>query len=1123
MRPSVLNNLVEQARGGDPKVHSLYLNLTEACNLRCPSCHVSEPDFRPPKDLLDAATCARVVEEAADLGAADLYMVGGEPLLHREMFLSAARAAKRRGLFCETTTNGTRFDDELIEELVRIRFDGIALSLDGATAGVNDYLRSKPGVFEAISRAARKFSEQKQRLGSPFPVLKFNTVLSNRNFHQLGDFIRLASELGVDWVVVQTLGRLSSQFDSLSLDGGQLASAREQAKEALRLADKLGVKTNLRTISEPVVHKYAANFDRYLADTVAPLPAEKFFSAPCFMPFYHIVVDHQGVVHPCWNHKNPLRETVFDKSLREIFLGPHFTEAREAFLRKHVPSFCANCCMEHVYTTNVLRVQGMTEVGQYAEAVALCDEVLEKDPDNLRYQQLRQSTLSARCTALHGEFRERLEDSSSGVTSNEIAGGLRELLASFDEAKVDVQALGRLVPTLIEKGELETAGYLTNELIRRKGESEEYRDLLHSVDMARASRRLTRLLERMNAAASQGPAGGAAEKEVRTVASEFRRLNLDLTALGGLVAPLMEKTSFEPAIWLLDEMTSREASPELLELRANTLVARASHQHRTMLEKLHAALEAAEQEQTPEALHRKREELDRQVRGLEREIRALAGEFRATGIGVAALGGLAPLLNKFQAYDTALWLNDELLKDDPGNAQWLELRANTMVSRATHRHGQLIREFHRDGGEAPVDSMPPREVLEQHRAQVERDLQSLMDEYQRRGADPLPLLMMVPVLMDAEAWQAALGLLDHLELKAGSTAAIRKARRDVLVNQVRAAHRALLDRLSKRRHGLSREDLRQIDGMTRSLAASFREQALPMADMKGLIPILIEARAADTAIWLIDTLRQPLNGDGDLPQFLAAAWIARASGRHADTLRQWTAAPRGEPANGTPAVSPPAPELETALAREARLVEEECRMLMRDCVSRDGDAALLIGWLSILLELGLYALALELNDLISARVKPDPYVLWTRAAALEKLGRFEESWEVLKKAAALPAVDVVRATIEDTMAGVLCRLGRYEEAMTAARAALAVQPDRVETRVILGYALHKMNQTGLASVELSSGPAAALPPVKTFLEKAGGQDANGSSPRHGGYWYVGGARVSFHFIRPEDRPAFGLE
>ncbi|MCG3172516.1 MAG: Coenzyme PQQ synthesis protein E [Myxococcota bacterium] len=850
MRPSVLNNLVEQARGGDPKVHSLYLNLTEACNLRCPSCHVSEPDFRPPKDLLDAATCARVVEEAADLGAADLYMVGGEPLLHREMFLSAARAAKRRGLFCETTTNGTRFDDELIEELVRIRFDGIALSLDGATAGVNDYLRSKPGVFEAISRAARKFSEQKQRLGSPFPVLKFNTVLSNRNFHQLGDFIRLASELGVDWVVVQTLGRLSSQFDSLSLDGGQLASAREQAKEALRLADKLGVKTNLRTISEPVVHKYAANFDRYLADTVAPLPAEKFFSAPCFMPFYHIVVDHQGVVHPCWNHKNPLRETVFDKSLREIFLGPHFTEAREAFLRKHVPSFCANCCMEHVYTTNVLRVQGMTEVGQYAEAVALCDEVLEKDPDNLRYQQLRQSAQIARVNSRHRAVLARLEGAKSG-DGEDAAGQRRE-----------------------------------------------------------------------------------AEREIRGLAEEFRRARAGVAAMGGLIPLLNDVGAFDTALELNGELLKdHPGNAELLELRASTLAARASRQHRSVLDRLRAALEESGGDQSPETLRRKQEDLEREIRSLEQDIHGLVREFRDSGAGISSLGGLVPMLNRHAIHDTALWLCEELLRDDPGGAQWLELRANTLASRAIRRHELLLRRLNPSANGA-------------------------------EGA----------------------------------------------------------------RHG----------------------------------------------------------GDGG------------------------------------PAVLPAAPEHGAALQQEAGLVSGEARGQMREFGARGLDPAPLAAWLFLLVDLGVYDLAIELADTLTRRREPDPYVLWARAAALEKLGRFEEAWSQLISAQALPTDDIsVRATLADTRAGVSCRLGRFGEAAEWARKALDDQPDRLETRIILAYALRRLNRNQEAAELLRGSPAAHLPPVQGFLRTLG-EDSAGEEQGRPLVWRLGETRVSFHFVRPEDRILFGL-
>ncbi len=373
MRPHVFQNIVAQAEGARPTPQSLYVVLTEACNLACMSCHVSSPAFHPPKDRLDAATVARVVREAAELGVKDLYVVGGEPLLRVEPFMAAARTAKAHGLVTETTTNGTRFTPAIIDELTALGFDEIALSLDGPTAALNDVLRSKVGVYQSIVATCEQFAAAKARAGrgvGDAPVLKFNVTLSNRNVGHIRQFIELAHELSVARVVFQTLGNLSESYESLRLSAEEQLRLRADALDAYDRACALHVGTNLLAVASPGVHAYAAQYQRFLADMTAEV-GEGLFAAPCFMPFYHLVVDNEGMVQTCWNHTNPLRESVFEKSLADVFYGAHFEAARRAFLAREIPDFCANCCFEHVVSTAWLRLVGLRETGRHVDALAV--------------------------------------------------------------------------------------------------------------------------------------------------------------------------------------------------------------------------------------------------------------------------------------------------------------------------------------------------------------------------------------------------------------------------------------------------------------------------------------------------------------------------------------------------------------------------------------------------------------------------------------------------------------------------------------------------------------------------------------------------------------------------------
>lgn len=70
---------------GAPKLDDLWLFTGSVCNLRCLHCYTgSSPENRTLEPLTRADTGA-VLEEAARLGVAQIYLTGGEPFLHPQI------------------------------------------------------------------------------------------------------------------------------------------------------------------------------------------------------------------------------------------------------------------------------------------------------------------------------------------------------------------------------------------------------------------------------------------------------------------------------------------------------------------------------------------------------------------------------------------------------------------------------------------------------------------------------------------------------------------------------------------------------------------------------------------------------------------------------------------------------------------------------------------------------------------------------------------------------------------------------------------------------------------------------------------------------------------------------
>jgi len=197
----------------------LRLSLTARCNLACPYCL---PDGVEPAGLLKLAQRLRVIEAAVMLGARNLRLTGGEPLLHGgiEELIAAvqplrALAPGGHGLReIALTSNGVLLSAERARALRAAGLDRVTLSLDGTTgaavarmAGVGgrDGLeRERRGaallakVLAALEHArAAGFDPQQGEL-------KLNAVIQRDvNDDQLLPLAALARERGVELRLIE--------------------------------------------------------------------------------------------------------------------------------------------------------------------------------------------------------------------------------------------------------------------------------------------------------------------------------------------------------------------------------------------------------------------------------------------------------------------------------------------------------------------------------------------------------------------------------------------------------------------------------------------------------------------------------------------------------------------------------------------------------------------------------------------------------------------------------------------------------------------------------------------------------------------------------------------------------
>lgn len=175
-----------------PLLRLLFWETTIKCNLSCAHCRRLESNEQADKDL-STAQAKDLIEQLADLGKAQPFMPvlvfsGGEPLCRDDLF-ELLSYAKQAGLTTALATNGTLIDAPIAKQIRSAGLARAAVSLDGATAGVHNFLRRSEGSFEKALEGIEHLRNQKV----PFQI---NITLTKYNAYQLQDVYQLAKSLG---------------------------------------------------------------------------------------------------------------------------------------------------------------------------------------------------------------------------------------------------------------------------------------------------------------------------------------------------------------------------------------------------------------------------------------------------------------------------------------------------------------------------------------------------------------------------------------------------------------------------------------------------------------------------------------------------------------------------------------------------------------------------------------------------------------------------------------------------------------------------------------------------------------------------------------------------------------
>ena len=163
----------------------LTWELTYACNLACSHC-LSSSGRRDPREL-STEECKAVIDELQRMQVFYVNIGGGEPTV-RSDFWELLDYATSHDVGVKFSTNGIKVDAEAARRIAANSYVDIQISIDGATADVNDAVRGQ-GSYDTAVRAL-------QHLHAAGVSPKLSVVCTRHNISQLDEFKAIADRYG---------------------------------------------------------------------------------------------------------------------------------------------------------------------------------------------------------------------------------------------------------------------------------------------------------------------------------------------------------------------------------------------------------------------------------------------------------------------------------------------------------------------------------------------------------------------------------------------------------------------------------------------------------------------------------------------------------------------------------------------------------------------------------------------------------------------------------------------------------------------------------------------------------------------------------------------------------------
>ncbi|WP_084509260.1 radical SAM protein [Paenibacillus assamensis] len=340
----------------------IWLQLLEACNLRCKMCYEWGDNGaykeRPVLAQLDINVVKQIIEDCSH--AKPYYdLFGGEPLMYKH-FDEVLETLKFYGSQVAFPTNGTLLEKKA-EMIIEHGAHRVWVSMDGPEE-INDAQRG-PGVFKKARRGIEKLFDLREAKGLEFPKVGIIFIITPLTYMHV-------ERLFFEHIDIKKLDHISLEFQSFitpedhveyrnilknnfNLDtNAQVSNGFVRPLSEFSQMDKAELSRQVRNI-ERYCQENGVYFNAYpqnmTEDTI-----DLYFSGNshelshakkrCEFPWLSTEINARGDVTSCHAFYDLTLGNVYEERLLDIWKGPRYKEYRNYLKRNSFP-ICQACCL----------------------------------------------------------------------------------------------------------------------------------------------------------------------------------------------------------------------------------------------------------------------------------------------------------------------------------------------------------------------------------------------------------------------------------------------------------------------------------------------------------------------------------------------------------------------------------------------------------------------------------------------------------------------------------------------------------------------------------------------------------------------------------------------------------